>query len=50
MDRLDTTADLIGANRRFLISKTNKPAGNKVRASCNLAWLIEQLEQRTLRT
>ena len=39
--KLDATADLVGATRRFLVSQTRKPAGDEHRASCNLAWLLD---------
>ena len=41
MDRLNKAADLIGASRRFLVSKTSKTAGEGNRVSCNLPWLLE---------
>lgn len=43
MDRLNKTADLIAATRRFLVSQTSKTTGNGVRISCNLPWLIDHL-------
>jgi len=43
MDRLQRAADLVGASRRFLVTRTTQPAGNHHRASCNLAWLLERL-------
>ena len=43
MERLDKTADMIGASRRFLVSKTDRPAGDEKRASCDLAALLERL-------
>jgi len=43
MERLDKTADMIGANRRFLVSKTQRTTAGPKRASCNLPWLLEQL-------
>ena len=43
MERLDKTADMIGANRRFLVSKTRRTTGGPKRASCNLPWMLEQL-------
>jgi hypothetical protein len=45
MDRLNSTADLIGAARRFLVTRTTRPAGDKYRASCNLPSLVERLKQ-----
>ncbi len=44
MDRLDMTADLIGAARRVLVSRTSRTAGTDRRVSCNLAALLEMLE------
>jgi predicted AAA+ superfamily ATPase len=44
MDRLDNTADMIGATRRFLVSKTKRTVGIADRASCNLTWLLDRLK------
>jgi len=43
MARLDKTADMIEATRRYLVSKTSRSSGDESRASCNLAWLLERL-------
>jgi len=43
MARLDRTADLIGASRRFLVSQVERSSGNLERASCNLLGFIERL-------
>ncbi|MFA4948170.1 MAG: DUF4143 domain-containing protein, partial [Candidatus Krumholzibacteriia bacterium] len=43
MARLDRTADLIGASRRFLVSQVERSSGNPERASCNLLGFIERL-------
>ena len=43
MDRLDRTADLIGATRRYLVSQTPRSAGTVTRASCNLHGVMERL-------
>jgi predicted AAA+ superfamily ATPase len=43
MGRLDKTADMIGASRRFLVSQTRESTGDEQRASCNLPGLIERL-------
>ncbi len=43
MDRLNKVADMIGAKRRFLVTRTSRPAGDDYRASCNLPSLIERL-------
>ncbi len=48
MARLDQTADLIGASRRFLVSKVAKSWGNMERASCNLDGFIERIRQSEL--
>jgi len=45
MARLDRTADLIGASRRFLVSQVGKSSGDLERASCNLAGFVERLRQ-----
>jgi predicted AAA+ superfamily ATPase len=44
MERLDRAADMIGATRRFLVSKTKRTTGGAERASCNLPWLLERLQ------
>ena len=43
MDRLNKTADMIGARRRFLVTKTKKPAGDALRGSFNLSSLMTHL-------
>jgi predicted AAA+ superfamily ATPase len=43
MARLDRTADLIDASRRFLVSQVARSSGTPERASCNLAGLIDRL-------
>jgi hypothetical protein len=43
MDRLNRTADLIGAARRLLVTRTSRPTGNAHRASCDLPSLIDRL-------
>ena len=45
MEHLNKTADMIGATRRFLVSKTGKVAGDDRRTSCNLQWLLEFIQQ-----
>ena len=45
MDRLDKAADMIGASRRILVSKTGRTTGGAERVSCNLGWLLERLKQ-----
>lgn len=46
MERLNFAADLIGAEGRFLISKTGKVSGNESRASCNLQWFLNRIERK----
>jgi hypothetical protein len=43
MARLDKTADLIQASRRFLISQTRESSGRGRRISCNLPAFLEHL-------
>ena len=45
MDRLNEAADMIGASRRFLVTRTTKPSGDNYRASCNLASFIERIRE-----
>lgn len=45
MARLDRAADMIGATRRFLVTRTRRPAGDDRRASCDLGGLLERLLQ-----
>ncbi len=40
----DKTAEMIGASRRILVSQTREPAGDDVRASCDLGGLISRLK------
>ncbi len=43
MGRLDQVSELIGADRRFLVSQTRRPAGDARRGSVNLPRLLEIL-------
>ncbi len=43
MTRLDKVADMVQATRRFLVSQTNRSAGDDQRASCNLTSLLERI-------
>ncbi len=43
MTRLDKAADMIDAERRFLVSLTSRSAGDKRRISCNLPAFLKQL-------
>jgi hypothetical protein len=45
MDRLEKTADLIGATRRFLVSQTRYSVGNDMRASCDLSGLSARIRK-----
>ncbi|HHK42167.1 MAG TPA: ATP-binding protein, partial [Planctomycetaceae bacterium] len=45
MAKLDKTADMIQAHRRFLISQTNRPVGDGRRVSCGLPDFLERLEE-----
>ena len=45
MAKLDKTADMIQAHRRFLISQTTQPIGDGHRVSCGLPDFLEQLEE-----
>jgi predicted AAA+ superfamily ATPase len=46
MERLNRTADMVGAGRRFLVSQTVNIAEGKNQASCNLPWLLERLQKQ----
>ena len=43
MARLDKTADLIKASRRFLVSQTRRPSGSGRRISCDLPSFLRHL-------
>ncbi|MBN2492888.1 MAG: ATP-binding protein, partial [Planctomycetes bacterium] len=43
LERLNRTADLIEASRRFLISQTRRPTEGEHQASCNLPSFLERL-------
>ena len=45
MLRLDRTADMIRATRRFLVSQTNRPTGDQRRVSCNLRTFLDHLSK-----
>ena len=45
MDKLNRTADLIGATRRYLVSQTPRSAGTVARASCNLSGVMERIAE-----
>lgn len=43
MDRLDRTADLIGATHRYLVSQTPRSVASATRASFNLSGMLKRL-------
>ncbi len=43
MELLDRAAEMIGASRRFLVSKVSNTTGDEKRASCNLSGFLERL-------
>ena len=45
MRRLDKTADMISATRRFLVSQTSRSSGDKHRSSCNLHSFLKHLRE-----
>lgn len=45
MERLDRTAGMIKATRRFLVSQTPRSSGDSERASCNLVGLIDRFRE-----
>lgn len=44
MSRLNQAADMIGADRRFLISQTRQIVDEGRRVSCNLEWILKTLK------
>ncbi|RJP39071.1 MAG: ATP-binding protein [Phycisphaerales bacterium] len=44
MTRLNHAADMIGADRRILISQTRQVVDEGGQVSCNLEWLLEHIE------
>ena len=45
MNRLDETADLIGANRRFLVTRQPESFGDAVRTACDLSGIVAAATQ-----
>jgi len=45
MARLDKTADMIKASRRFLVSQTRRPSGSGRRISCDLPSFLDHLRE-----
>jgi len=48
MEQLDRVADLIEANKRILLSQTREPVIGQANISCNLPWLLQNLEATLL--
>jgi len=48
MARLDGTADMIDATRRFLVSQTARSSGNERRISCNLETFLKHLQESSV--
>lgn len=46
MARLDKTADIIKASRRFLVSQTSRSSGDGHRFSCNLPTFLDHLREK----
>jgi predicted AAA+ superfamily ATPase len=46
MAKLDRTADMIKASRRFLVSQISRSSGDKKRVSCNLPQFLDYLVNR----
>ncbi len=44
MDRLDRAADMVQAEKRFLVSQVRRVTEGGDRVSCNLPWLLDHLE------
>jgi len=45
MRRLDKTADMIDASRRFLVSQTSRSSGDRRRTSCNVTSFLRHLRE-----
>lgn len=45
MARLDKTADMIGASRRFLVTQVKESTGDHERVPCNLSGFVERLRE-----
>lgn len=45
MGRLDKVADLVGATRRWLVTRSDAALGDERRASAPLGWAIERLKE-----
>lgn len=44
MERLNRAADLVKATRRFLVSQTRTITEGEKQASCDLPWMLENIE------
>ena len=43
LERINRGADLIGAEKRFLVSRVREPVIGRDRISCNLPWLLQHV-------
>jgi hypothetical protein len=43
LEKLNRTADLVGAQRRFLVSQTRTISAGGNSTSCDLPWLLQKL-------
>jgi predicted AAA+ superfamily ATPase len=46
MRRLNRAADLIGASKRILISRTSRSVAGEREVSCSLPWLVRHMLER----
>ncbi len=44
MQKLEKTADMLGASRRFLVTMSKNVEGDDKRCSCDLPWLLQWIE------
>jgi hypothetical protein len=45
MDRLNKAGNMIGANRRFLITRSRQTSGDEYRLSCDLSVFLDFLSK-----
>jgi len=45
LERLNRAADLIGAEKRVLLSQVREPALSEPQVSCGLSWFLQNLRQ-----
>jgi len=48
LERLNKAADMIGADKRILVSRVKRTAKGRAQVSCNLPWLLEHLESASI--